>query len=148
MTNTYYPIISHLFCRSLDKTYEVIKKHPFFWNVNERKRFFIYRVAIQMKNQNFQTKVATCKALCSLPWNADDHNGFLQLMNQFRAKRPSYNGKSRCDFVLFICGMYAHEHEPPLVTCGKKVDETVISIHPHICLVLSDLLGDSNGDWL
>uniref|UniRef100_K3YBS8 Uncharacterized protein n=1 Tax=Setaria italica TaxID=4555 RepID=K3YBS8_SETIT len=65
-----------------------------------------------MKDQNFRTKVQNCKTLCSLPWDANGHCGLLQIMNQFRAKikEPAYNGFSRYDFVLLICGLYAHEH--------------------------------------
>lgn len=139
------------FCREdLDKTYDQIKKHPFFWQIYERKKFFVYRVATKMKTANFWNAVQNCDALCTLPWDLNDHDGFLSMMQQFRShngKLP-YNGMSRCDFLLFICALYTHEREPFLARNGSVVDDTVTNNHPHIFMLLSNLLESSDGDWL
>uniref|UniRef100_A0A0A9DVU9 Uncharacterized protein n=1 Tax=Arundo donax TaxID=35708 RepID=A0A0A9DVU9_ARUDO len=79
------------------QTYQEIKGHVFFWEIEHRTKFFVYRVAEAMKTrEDFRSRVAKCKKLCALPWDSDDHNGFLQKMIKHRTDKhkKAYDGSS------------------------------------------------------
>lgn len=141
------------FCRqNLDRSYVKIKRHVFFWETYHRKNFFVYYVPMKMKTKGFKSKVNQCEALKNiLTCNVNSYDGFLLLMNQYRAKnnnKRAYNISKASDFISFICGLYTHEHEPDLSNDGNVVDDVVMRCHPDICVILSDLFDSCEEDWL
>ncbi|TVU17405.1 hypothetical protein EJB05_33440 [Eragrostis curvula] len=134
---------------NLNETYEVAKAHILFWERYHRKKFFVYRIAIAMKRDDFRLKVAKCKkGVCDLPWGVDDYDGFLPEMNAYRLGEglAAYDKNCRCSFVDFVVGLYTHELI--LHTGLQQVDEAIMTRHAHLCLVLRNLLGSDDGDWL
>ncbi|RLN28645.1 putative serine/threonine protein kinase IRE [Panicum miliaceum] len=83
---------------NLDQIYPEIKGHAFFWVREHRKKFFVYDVAVAMKEENkFRSLIEGCKDLCSTSWDKDDYDGFLAKMNDYRTSinRKIYDGSSR-----------------------------------------------------
>ena len=113
----------------------------FFWEVIDRKNFFVYRVAMALKTKAF---VDRCEDLYTLPWNLDDYDGYLQKTNKYRVnnKRRPLEASSRSSSFKFISGLYTHE--PKL----KEVDLVVMKNYPHLCVLLRNMLGADDFEWL
>lgn len=139
-----------LFCRAnLHQIYPEIKGHAFFWVREHRKNFFVYDVAVVMKEESrFRTQIEKCEDLCSTPWDKDHYDGFLAKMNDCRTSinRETYDGSSRWSFVKFVIGLYTHEHL--LKNEPHEVDHTILKRHPRLCVRLRNLLRIHHIEWM
>lgn len=104
----------NLFYRNdLEFIREDIFGHPFFWNGNEVRTFFISEIPVALNSLDFRNDVEACVELCDDPWNMKSYGLFLQVMADYRAKKniPAYDFHSRVNYVQFLSGLYAHEKE-------------------------------------
>ncbi|CAM0902974.1 unnamed protein product [Alopecurus aequalis] len=132
--------LEHVSSGDLYYAMEEIKTYPFFWTYVETKLFFVSRVPLALDSNFVRAAIEGEQNLCTLPWDINSYNGYLQLMINYRKKKnkPPYDFNSRVNYVQFISGLYTHEVE--LQHPYADVDTTVKLSNPRLCVVLFSLL--------
>lgn len=128
-----------------------IRKHMFFWDKTDRKRFYVCDLPPALKSQAFIDDVEASDLICNLPWDADPYSGLLQEMNQYRAgfNKPAYDGTKKTQFCAFCSGLYTHESELTGVKVGGLVVDNVLQCRdPKACFKIACLIPDREKKYM
>lgn len=128
-----------------------IRKHMFFWDKDDRTRFYVYDLPSALRSTDLIDDIEASNTICTIPWDADQYCGLLRDMNDYRAlcNKPSYDGTKKSQFCAFCSGLYTHEPELPGVKFGGlMVDNVLQCSNPKACFEIVSLMPNGEKKYM